>query len=56
MKHEYYYRHTFATMPELIAAVDKWMHFDSTQRRHSAIGMLSPIAYEQSLTAATQAA
>lgn len=32
------------------------MHFYNTQRRHSAIGMLSPVAYEQSLTVATQAA
>jgi len=55
-KHEYYYRHTFATTAELIAAVDKWMRFYNTQRRHSTIGMLSPIAYEQSLNAATQAA
>lgn len=55
-KHEYYYRHTFVTATELIAAVDKWMHFYNTQRRHSTIGMLSPIAYEQSLNAATQAA
>jgi len=55
-KHEYYYRHTFATKTELVAAVDKWMHFYNTQRRHSVIGMLSPIAYEHSLDAATQAA
>lgn len=55
-KHEYYYRHIFATMSELVAAVDKWMHFYNTQRRHSVIGMLSPVAYEQSLEAATQAA
>jgi transposase InsO family protein len=55
-KHEYYYRHTFTSKAELVAAVDKWMHFYNTQRRHSAIGMLSPVAYEQSLDAATQAA
>jgi putative transposase len=55
-KHEYYYRHTFATKAELVAAVDKWMHFYNNQRRHSVIGMLSPVAYEQSLDAATQAA
>jgi putative transposase len=55
-KHEYYYRHVFATESELVAAVDKWMHFYNNQRRHSVIGMLSPIAYEQSLNAATQAA
>lgn len=55
-KHEYYYRHVFATKAELIAAVDKWMNFYNNQRRHSVIGMLSPIAYEQSLNAAKQAA
>jgi transposase InsO family protein len=49
-KHEYYYRHTFATKAELVAAVDKWMYFYNTQRRHSVIGMLSPIAYEQTRT------
>ena len=54
-KHEYYYRHTFATKTELVAAVDKWMHFYNDQR-HSVIGMLSPVAYEQSLSAAPQAA
>ena len=55
-KHEYYYRHVFTTKAELVAAVDKWMGFYNNQRRHSVIGMLSPIAYEQSLNAATQAA
>ena len=25
-KHEYYYRHTFTTKTELIAAVDAWIH------------------------------
>ncbi|MGY4646633.1 integrase core domain-containing protein [Mycobacterium sp. URHB0021] len=55
-KHEYYYRHTFLAKVEVVAAVDKWMHFYNARRRHSAIGMLSPIAYEQSLDAATQAA
>jgi transposase InsO family protein len=53
---EYYYRHTFATKSELVAVVDKWMHFYNDQRRHSVIGMLSPVAYEQSLSAAPQAA
>jgi transposase InsO family protein len=53
---EYYYRRTFATKTELVAAVDKWMHFYNNQRRHSVIGMLNPVAYEQSLSAAPQAA
>lgn len=55
-KHEYYYRHTFGTKTELVAAVDEWMRFYNAQRRHSVIGMLSPIAYEQSLDAVSQAA
>ena len=55
-KHEYYYRQVFATESELVAAVDKWMHFYNNQRLHSVIGMLSPIACEQSLNAAAQAA
>jgi putative transposase len=55
-KDEYYYRQVFATKSELVAAVDKWMHFYNNQRRHSVVGMLSPIAYEHSLNAAAQAA
>jgi transposase InsO family protein len=55
-KHEYYYRHTFVTMAELVAAVDNWIGRYNNRRRHSAIGMLSPVCYEQSLTGATRAA
>lgn len=55
-KHEYYYRHTFATKAELIAAVDNWISRYNNDRRHSAIGMLSPVRYEQSLTGAANAA
>lgn len=55
-KHECYYRHTFDYAPELIAAVDNWMHFYNTHRRHPTIGMLSPTNYEKSLTAALMAA
>jgi putative transposase len=51
-KHEHYYRHVYATKTELVAAVDKWIHLYNSVRRHSAIGMLSPDAYEQSLRAA----
>ncbi len=49
-KHEFYYRHTFAGKSELVAAVDKWMHWYNTARRHSAVGGISPVRYEQSLT------
>jgi putative transposase len=55
-KHEYYYRHTFATRTELVAAVDNWIRWYNHERRHSATGMLSPIRYEQSLTGAAKAA
>jgi putative transposase len=55
-KHEYYYRHTFATKAELVAAVDNWINRYNNDRRHSAIGMLSPVCYEQSLTGAAKAA
>ena len=55
-KHEYYYRYTSAYRSELFAAVDNWMHFYNTRRRHSTIGMLSPTNYEQSLTAPIMAA
>ena len=48
-KHEHYYRHTFTTKLEFIAAVDNWMQFYNHRQATSAIGMLSPIDYEQSL-------
>jgi putative transposase len=55
-KHEYYYRHVFVGKAELIAAVDKWIERYNNKRRHSAIGMLSPIRYEQTLPGAAKAA
>jgi len=55
-KHEYYYRHTFTTRAELIAAVDRWVRRYNLTRRHSAIGQQSPIDYELSLAQANQAA
>jgi putative transposase len=54
-KHEYYYRHTYATKSELIAGVDNWMNFYNNRRRHSAIGMRSPINYEQTLRVGAEA-
>ena len=51
-KHEEYYRHVYATKTELVAAVDNWIRFYNSKRRHSAIGMLSPDTYEKSLQAA----
>src|SRR3954470_11916521 len=49
-KHEHYYRHVYATRAEFVAAIDNGMSWYSNQRRHSAIGMLNPVHYEQSLT------
>ncbi len=51
-KHEEYYRHVYATKSELVAAVDNWIVFYNTGRRHSSVGMLSPDSYEKSLQAA----
>jgi putative transposase len=48
-KHEEYYRHVYATKAELVAAVDNWVKFYNSVRRHSSIGMLSPDIFEQSL-------
>ncbi|MEU7632482.1 IS3 family transposase [Nocardia sp. NPDC049220] len=43
-KHESYYRHVYATKAELVASVDNWIHRYNHDRRHSALGMLSPAA------------
>ncbi|MFI0805657.1 IS3 family transposase [Amycolatopsis lurida] len=51
-KHEHYYRHTHTTKTELVATIDKWINFYNSTRRHSAIGMLSPDKFEQSLRTA----
>jgi transposase InsO family protein len=50
-KHEEYYRHAYAAKAELVTAIDNWIRFYNTVRRHSAIGMLSPENYEKSLQA-----
>ncbi|MRH93102.1 IS3 family transposase [Nocardia sp. SYP-A9097] len=50
-KHEEYYRHVYARKAELVAAVDNWISFYNTVRRHSAIGMQSPDTFERSLRA-----
>ena len=51
-KHEHYYRHVYATKSELVAAVDNWIRFYNSNRRHSKLGMRSPSDYEKSLRAA----
>ncbi|QXU55597.1 integrase core domain-containing protein [Rhodococcus sp. LW-XY12] len=48
-KHEEHYRHTYATKSELVAGVDSWVVFYNTVRRNSAVGMLSPDSFENSL-------
>lgn len=42
-RHEYYYRHTFATKAELVKAVNEWVRFYNHRRRHSSVGDLSPL-------------
>lgn len=51
-KQERYYRHTYTTKTELVAAVNKWIQFYNSVRRHSSVGMLSPDNFEQSPRAA----
>ena len=56
LKVEYFYRHAFATRAEVYDGVSEWIEvFYNRYRRHSAIGFLSPVAYELSLDRATAA-
>ncbi len=45
-KHEFYKRHAFATYANLTAGFDNWFDFYNNDRRHSALGMVSPIDFE----------
>ena len=58
LKTEFYNRHHFTTHAEAITAVSTWIEtVYNRRRRHSALGHISPVAYEQQLTtAANQAA
>ena len=55
-KHEYFYRHTFATMDELRAGIARYINFYNHQRRCAKADNLSPIRYELTLAHKQQAA
>ena len=48
-KHEYFYRHAFATMAELRAGIANYVNFYNHQRRCTKADNLSPIRYELTL-------
>ena len=58
LKTEHYQRHTFTTHREAIMAVSNWIENTyNRSRRHSSLGMISPITFERQLvTTANQAA
>ena len=53
LKIEFYTRHVFATHAEAIHAVSSWIEtVYNRRRRHSALGQISPVAFEHRLTTA----
>ncbi len=58
LKTEYYQRHQFGTRAQAITAVSSWIEtVYNRRRRHSALGQISPVAFEENLnTAAANAA
>ena len=55
-KHEYFYRHTFATIDELRSGIARYINFYNHQRRCAKAGNFSPIRYELTLGRKQQAA
>ncbi len=48
LKTEYYQRHSFATHADAIRTVSSWIEtVYNRRRRHSALGQISPVAFEQ---------
>jgi putative transposase len=46
VKHEYYKRRAFTTYANLTAGLDNYIRFYNHDRRHSSLGMISPIDFE----------